>query len=264
MVMDRSDKSKMVKRIVLKVGTSTLTQGTSRISRGKIEDIALQIKELTPENEIILVSSGAIAAAKQYASISNLGSVEAKQALAAIGQVHLMRLYQEVFSDYQLPVSQCLLTYYDFNNEDSKLNIVNTINTLLSFEYIPIINENDTVATDEIKFGDNDKLAAMTAVLCGAQKLILASDIRGLYDKDPKLNSDARFIHEIQDLNSVIANLSDSKSSQGSGGMKSKLEAAQIAQKAHIPTWIVDGSTRNFLVDVLNEEGEFTRITTMT
>ena len=175
-----------MKRVVLKIGTSTLTQGTERISRGKIEDIANQIKVLSDEYEIILVSSGAIAAAKQVVNMRKTGSVEVKQALAAIGQVHLMRIFQEVFSDYGIPVSQCLLTYYDFKNEDSRDNIINTVEALLKFGYLPIINENDTVATDEIMFGDNVKLAALTAVLCQADLLVLATDINGLFSADPK------------------------------------------------------------------------------
>lgn len=249
-----------MKRIVLKVGTSTLTQGTSRISRGKVEDLAVQIKALSEEYGIILVSSGAIAAAKQFSQMNNRGTIEAKQALAAIGQVHLMRIYQEIFSDYNIPVSQCLLTYFDFKNEDSKSNIINTIDALLEFRYLPIINENDTVATDEIKFGDNDKLAALTAVLCKAELLVLATDITGLYNEDPKVNPAAEHIKEVRDLGKYIDSVSHSKSSQGSGGMRSKLEAAQIAQSSGIPTWIVNGSTNNFLIEALENRTEFTKV----
>ena len=247
-------------KIVLKVGSSTLTQGTSIISRGKVEDLAIQITSLRNDHEIILVSSGAIAAARQLESINNLASLEAKQALAAIGQVHLMRIYQEVFSDYKIRVAQCLLTYYDFKNEDSKSNIVNTIDTLLRFGYLPVINENDTVATDEIKFGDNDKLAALTAVLCKADLLVLATDTSGLYSADPKQHQDAILIKEVKELDQFIQGVSDSKSVQGSGGMKSKLEAAQIAQESKIPTWIIDGNPSGFLIDALKNEVEFTKI----
>lgn len=249
-----------MKRIVLKIGTSTLTQGSTRISRGKIEDIANQIKALSDSYEIILVSSGAIAAAKQIVNMRKTGSIEVKQALAAIGQVHLMRIFQEVFSDYDIPVSQCLLTYYDFKNDESKDNIINTVEALLKFNYLPIINENDTVATDEIMFGDNDKLAALTAVLCSADLLVLATDISGLYSADPKMNPSAELIEEVSDLNPYINSITDSKSDQGSGGMKSKLEAARIAQKQGVPTWILNGGRSDFLIHAIQNEVPFTKV----
>ena len=250
-----------VKRIILKIGTSTLTQGTNRISRGKLEDIANQVSVLSKNNiEIILVSSGAIAAARQVVNLRNAGSIEVKQALASIGQVHLMRLFQEIFSDHDIPVSQCLLTYYDFKNEESRTNIVSTIETLLSHGFLPIINENDTVATDEIMFGDNDKLAALTAVLCKADVLVLATDIDGLFNNDPKSDPQARLITEVEDLAPHIANVGDSKSDQGSGGMRSKLESARLAQEHGIPTWIVHGGTTDFLVKALDNEISYTRI----
>ena len=250
------------KRIVLKIGTSTLTQGSSRISRGKIEDIANQIQQLTEAgHQIILVSSGAIAAARQVVKMRNSGSIKVKQALASIGQVQLMKIYQEVFSDYDIPVSQCLLTYYDFKNQDSKENIINTIEALLQFNFLPIINENDTVATDEIMFGDNDKLAALTAVLCKADLLVLATDTDGLYNSDPKSNPDARLIEEVSDLQVHINQVGEGKSDQGSGGMKSKLVAAQIAQEASVSTWILNGSQPDFLIKALGQESKFTKVT---
>jgi len=249
-----------VKRIVLKVGTSTLTRDTPRISRGKLEDIASQIQELRKEYEIILVSSGAIAAAKQVVELRNAGSIQEKQALASIGQVYLMKIIQEVFTDYNLAVSQCLLTYYDFKNEESRVNISGTLEALLKYGFLPVINENDTVATDEIKFGDNDKLAALTAVLCKADLLVLATDIDGLYSEDPKKDSQATFITSVNDIKQHLGNISDSKSSQGSGGMKSKLVAAQIARDGKVPTWIVNGRHPNFLIKALNDEIKFTKV----
>lgn len=249
-----------MKRIVLKVGTSTLTRDTPRISRGKLEDLAAQIQNLKEDYEIILVSSGAIAAAKQVVELRNAGTIEEKQALASIGQVYLMKIIQEVFTDYDLPVAQCLLTYYDFNNEDSRKNISGTLETLLRFGFLPVVNENDTVATDEIKFGDNDKLAALTAVLWKADLLVLATDIDGLYSADPKKDNRAEFITSVNDLTPHLANVSDSKSDQGSGGMKSKLVAAQIAQEGGIPTWIVNGSSDNFLTKVLQGQIPCTKV----
>ena len=250
----------MKERIVLKIGTSTLTQGTNKISRGKIEDIVLQMQQLQKDYDIILVTSGAIAAAHQFVKIQKGEAIEVKQALAAIGQLHLMRLYQEVCQDHDVKIAQCLLTYHDFNNQDARANIRNTIDTLLSFGYIPVINENDTVATDEIKFGDNDRLAALTAVLCQSSLLVLATDTDGVYDSDPKTNPGAQLLNSIPDIQSIINSVSDSKSSQGSGGMKSKLEAALLSQQNNIPTWIINGIESNFLLSAMKGNYKYTAI----
>ena len=201
----------MKKRIVLKIGSSTLTQGSNRISRGKIEDIALQLQLLKEEYEIILVSSGAIAAAHQFVEHQEGAKIEVKQALAAIGQLHLMRIFQEVCSDHSIPIAQCLLTYHDFNNEDAQNNIRNTIDTLLNFGYTPFINENDTVATDEIKFGDNDKLAALTSILTQSSLLVLATDLDGLYNQDPKTHRSAQLIESVRNLQPLIDSIEPSK-----------------------------------------------------
>ena len=251
-----------MKRIVVKIGTSTLTAGTDRISRGKIEDIALQISQLKKDYQIILVTSGAIAAARQFSNIKTNGDVQIKQALAAIGQLQLMRMYQEIFRDYQLNMAQCLLTYYDFNYQESRNNIKGTIETLLENNFIPVINENDTVATDEIKFGDNDKLAALAAVLLGVDTLILATDINGLYTADPKSNPNAQIIAEVSDLSTISSYISDTKSKQGSGGMRSKIEAAEIAQNGQVETWILNGGNTNFIRRALEEDTQFTKILT--
>jgi len=251
-----------LKRLVVKIGTSTLTAGTDRISRGKIEDIALQISQLKKDYQIILVTSGAIAAARQFSNIKINDDVQIKQALAAIGQLQLMRMYQEIFRDYQLDMAQCLLTYYDFNNQESRNNIKGTIETLLENNFIPVINENDTVATDEIKFGDNDKLAALTAVLLRVDTLILATDTDGLYTADPKSNANTQIIAEVSDLSSVSNYISDTKSKQGSGGMRSKIEAAEIAQNGLVETWILNGGNTNFIKRALDENIQFTKIKT--
>ena len=134
------------------------------------------------------------------------------------------------------------------------------VETLLEFGFIPVINENDTVATDEIMFGDNDKLAALTAVLCKADLLILASDIEGLYDLDPKIYPDAKLIQKVKDPKVHMGHVTGTKSEQGSGGMKSKLVAAEIAQKHKIPTWILNGGTREFLKKALAKDMIYTEI----
>lgn len=250
-------------KLVLKIGSSTLTQGTDRISRGKIEDIAKAIRDNGQAYDIILVSSGAIAAARQFLKLDNKIGLKEKQAMAAIGQVHLMRIYYEVFKDFGISMSQCLLSYYDLSNPTSCENVRNTIRTLLDFGYVPIINENDTVATEEIQFGDNDKLAAMVANLVGANKLVLVTDTNGVYDKDPKIFNDAKLLTEILDPSSVLSKMTETKSTLGSGGMKSKLIAAQWAQLHGIETLIVNGNNSNFLSDALEGRSSFTKVSVL-
>ena len=236
------------KRILLKLGSNTLTKETNHISRGKIEDIGIQIAALQDDYEFIIVSSGAIAAAKQFVKLENQDKdVFVKQALASIGQPHLMRIYQENFSDLGLLISQCLLSYSDFEKEQSKVNIVNTINVLVKNNYIPIINENDTVATDEIRFGDNDKLAALTAVLLNVDILIIATNTNGIYTKTSINDAAPETISIVTDLKVLEKEIGDSKSSHGTGGMQSKIEASAIAKAANIETWIVNGLEDNFI-----------------
>ena len=197
------------KRILLKVGSNTLTKETDNISRGKIEDIAKQIAKFKHTYEFIIVSSGAIAVAKQFVKLeSKHEEVFVKQALASIGQPHLIRIYQEIFREYGLLSSQCLLSYSDFEKKESKINIVNTINVLVQNNYIPIINENDTVATDEIKFGDNDKLAALTATLLNVDLLIIATNTNGIYTKESIKNKVPITIKEVTNIEALKKKLS--------------------------------------------------------
>jgi glutamate 5-kinase len=249
--MDKQDKPKLL----LKIGTATLTKGKDKISRAKLEDIAIQVAELRLKYDIILVCSGAIAAAKQFIKLEKIGSqLKEKQALAAIGQPFLMRLLQESFRDQGIPVGQCLLSYSDFDNETSKENIVNTISVLLKNGILPIINENDTTATEEIKFGDNDKLSALTAVLLKIDLLILATNTYGVYD-DNKVT-----ISIIEDISLVRKYINSNFSNQGTGGMTSKLSAAEIAQKSNIESWIVNGHENNFLLNALNNVSKYSQI----
>jgi glutamate 5-kinase len=248
-------------RILLKVGTSTLTRGTDSISRGKIEDIGRQIVKLQDQYEFILVSSGAIAVAKQFVNLEGNGqTINEKQALAAIGQPHLMRIIQESFRELRLLTAQCLLTYHDFDNPTSRDNITNTIEVLLKNGYIPVINENDTVATEEIQFGDNDKLAALASELLNVDLLVMATNTYGVYDADPSASNDFATIELLSDAESLIKDLRDTKSNQGSGGMKSKIQAAAIAQKAGIETWLVNGSEEDFLIKAMEREVLFTKV----
>ena len=245
----------MKKRLVLKIGTSTLTGGTKLISRGKVEDIGRQILTLRDEYDIVLVSSGAIAAAKQRINIMDSRKlVESKQAMAAIGQPLLMRIYHEIYADFGIKTAQCLMTYRDFENETSRTNTLNTINELIKYEYVPIINENDTTAVEEIILGDNDKLSALVAVLINADLLVIASDIDGVFDKNPHVHPDAKLICEISNIDEAKSLVEERNSDLGTGGMNSKLEAAMICRKENIETWIVGGARNNFLVDALADK----------
>ena len=249
------------KRILLKIGSNTLTKETDNISRGKIEDIANQIAKLKDTCEFIIVSSGAIAVAKQFVKLeSKQEEVFVKQALASIGQPHLIRIYQEIFREYGLLSSQCLLSYSDFEKNESKTNIVNTINVLVNNNYIPIINENDTVATDEIKFGDNDKLAALTASLLEVDLFVIATNTNGIYTKASIENGEPKTIKEVVDFEELKAEVVNSKSTHGSGGMQSKIEAASVTKKANIETWIVNGLEDNFIVNAMENKVPFTKI----
>ena len=250
----------MKSKIVVKLGTSTLTAGTNKISRGKIEDIARQIEKLKDSYDIILVSSGAIATARQFVNIKSWDNiVRSKQALSAIGQPKLMQIYSEVFGDFDLKIAQCLMTYRDFENEVSRLNTRNTINELLTHNFIPVINENDTVAVEELILGDNDKLSALVANLVDADKLIIASDIDGLFDKNPKLYPDARLISEISDLEKLGQFIEEKDNGLGTGGMTSKISAIKICFEKRIVVYIVNGSKPNFIEDSLNEKIPFTK-----
>ena len=249
--MARLDKPKLL----LKLGTATLTKDKDKISRAKLEDIATQVHQLRDGYDLILVSSGAIAAAKQFIKLEKMGTdIVEKQALAAIGQPFLMKMIYESFRDFDIPIGQCLLSYSDFNNATSRNNIVNTIEALLSNNICPVINENDTTATEEIKFGDNDKLSAMVACLLHVEKLILASNTYGIYDRHGVT------IPVVKNIDEVRKYIDPVKSHQGTGGMISKLDATALAQAQKIETWIVNGHEDNFLIRALNNESRFTTI----
>jgi glutamate 5-kinase len=247
-------------KIVIKIGTSTLTMGTDRISRGKIEDIARQIVKMKDQYDIVLVSSGAIATARQFVNISGWENlVASKQAMSAIGQPKLMQLYSEVFSDFGIKIAQCLMTYRDFENQESRKNTFNTIYELLQHRYIPIINENDTVGVEELILGDNDKLSALVAALMKADKLIIASDTDGLFDKNPHLHKDARLIEEVNDLSNLPSYIEEKQNGLGTGGMSSKLQAVKICLAENVEVCLTNGYTHFFIEKTLNNQVKYTR-----
>jgi len=250
----------MKKKLIIKIGTSTLTAGTNRISFAVIESMARQIVELKKEYEVVVVSSGAIATARQFVEINGFHrNVDSKQAMAAIGQTKLMELYDTIFSTFGLNIAQILLTYRDFENPVANENTRNTIKRLWQADYIPIVNENDTVSIEEIVLGDNDKLSALVAVITEANLLILVSDIDGIFNRNPHLHPDARLITEVSDLSSIRDCVEEKESTLGTGGMSSKLNAADICMRNGVEMWIVNGQRANYIIRALGNGIPFTR-----
>lgn len=252
-----------VKRIVVKVGTSSLTyEETGNISFSQIDNLARQISDLKNKGyEVILVSSGAIASGLTRLKMKiDKNEISNKQALACIGQSFLIELYNKFFLDYGYTVGQLLLTKYIFDNKTSYLNAQNTITRMLSLGIIPIINENDAISIDEIKLGDNDNLSSLVAILSNADLLILLSDIDGLYDKDPHIFKDAKLIKSIkaQDLGD-LSSYSDSKSKVGTGGILTKLKACVNASNHNIKSIIANSRTKNILNLIIENKDIGTR-----
>jgi glutamate 5-kinase len=249
--------------LVLKIGSSTLTAGSNRISRGKIEDIARQISDLHARFNVIIVSSGAIATAKHFIDVNNWKASEQameRQSLSAIGQPLLMQIYNEIFRDFGIRSAQCLVTYRDFDNKEAQKNILKTLKDLYQNNFVTIINENDTIAIDEIEFGDNDQLSAYVAKLLDADILMLASDVDGLFDKNPQKNKEAQLIPLVTDIRDCKQFIDEKSNSQlGTGGMTSKILAAEICSHSSSQVWIVNGGKNNFILDAINNKIKFTK-----
>lgn len=245
------------KRVVVKVGTSTLTHESGQINIRRIEKLVQVLADIRNSGrEVILVSSGAIAVGVGKLHLQQKpADTPSKQAAAAIGQCELMYLYDKLFGEYNHVVSQVLLTRDILEEEERKRNVVNTFQKLLEFDSIPIVNENDTTAVEEIEFGDNDTLSAIVAVLCGADALIILSDIDGLYDGDPRQNPTAKLIEEVYTVDDrILALAGGAGSSRGTGGMITKIRAAQIACGAGIHMIIMNGSDPLDLYKVFDGE----------
>lgn len=237
-------------RIVFKVGTSTLTHNSGKLNLNLIEKIVRQLADLKYQGkEVLLVTSGAVGAGLGILGYKEKPkTIPEKQACAAVGQGVLVHIYEKIFSEYGENVAQLLLTRADMNNRNRFLNARNTLLTLLNRGVIPVINENDTVAVEEIKFGDNDTLAALVAGLVDADLLILLSDIDGLYTGDPNKDKDASLINVVKEIDENIENLAGGAGSKfGTGGMATKISAAKIAINAGIPMVITNGSKTEML-----------------
>src|SRR5579862_897155 len=220
-----------MKRIVIKVGTSTLTDGSGPPDREYIRVLVAQIAaQVELGRSVILVSSGAIRAGMDRLRISGRPrTIPQKQAAAAVGQGLLMQIYSEAFAEHGLTVAQLLMTRDDFRERSRYVNACNTVSALLKFGAIPIVNENDTTAVDEIRFGDNDTLAALVASLADADALLLLSDVEGLYDKNPSQFADAKLIPTVEKIDKAVEQLAGGAASGvGTGGMRTKIAAAKI------------------------------------
>ena len=241
-------------RIVIKVGTSTLAHSTGMLNIRRVEQLCKVLSDLkNAGNEIVLVSSGAIGM-----GVGKLGMRErptdmpGKQAAAAVGQCELMYIYDKLFSEYHHTVAQLLLTGSDIENEQRRKNFHNTLFRLLELGALPILNENDTIATEEIVIGDNDTLAAIVAESVRADLLVLLSDIDGLYTADPHADTDAKLISRVEAITpEILALAGESGSCLGTGGMATKLRAAQRVNAAGIDMVIANGSDPDILYQIV-------------
>ncbi len=249
-------------RIVIKVGTSTLAHATGQLNIRRVELLCKVMSDLkNAGHEVILVSSGAIGMGVGKLSLKERPSdMATKQAAAAVGQCELMYTYDKLFSEYHHTVAQILLTGADLRDDERCENFHRTLFRLLELGALPIINENDTVATDEISIGDNDSLGAIVAVNANADMLILLSDIDGLYDADPRSNPDARLIARVDAVtDEVLALAGGAGSSLGTGGMATKLHAAQLTVAEGIDMVIANGADPTVLYRIVDGEAVGTR-----
>ena len=230
--------------IIIKIGSSLLVDKNKKIRKKWLSSFAKDIKELKNENKnIVIVSSGAIALGCKKINYNKKSiKLDKSQAIASIGQIELMNLFSQTFAKYKLNISQILLTLEDTEERRRSLNAKRTFENLFELGFIPVVNENDTIATSEIKYGDNDRLASRVAQISNADALILLSDVDGLYTKNPKVFKDAKLIKKVEDLNKDLKHIYiKGVNEYGSGGMQTKIEAAKICQLAGSAMAIANG-----------------------
>lgn len=252
-----SDLIKESRKIVIKIGSNVLSDDNGAVNREVLHNIVEQVNTLIENHkQVIMVSSGAgICGVGAINKWSRRGDMNYKQALCAIGQVELMMAYKEYFGDYGIHVGQILLTREDFLDPHRTLNIRNALFTLVDEGVVPIINENDSVSVDEIKIGDNDTLGAHAANLWNADALIVLSDINGVYDKDPKAEADAKLIEEVSDIDRLLSDIDiGEKSSFGTGGIATKIEAARLVNKYGISMILLNGKKPDIIKKAWNGE----------
>ena len=255
--MNTREQIKDAKRIVVKVGTSTLLYPNGKINLYRIEHLARELSDLASQGrEVILVTSGAIGAGMVRMGLSERpDSMQEKQALASVGQVLLMHLYDKFFTEYGQVAGQVLLTKENFANHNQYINARNTLMAMLKNGIIPVINENDAVTVAEVKIGDNDTLSATVAAIVDADVLIILSDIDGVYDANPQTHPEAKLLSEIKEITSgVEAMAGGAGSAVGTGGMATKIEAAKIATAAGVTMFIASGGENGMLGRIIAGE----------
>ncbi|WP_428811270.1 glutamate 5-kinase [Vibrio makurazakiensis] len=258
----QSGTTMQAKTVVVKLGTSVLTGGTLALDRAHMVELVRQCAELKKQgHSVVMVSSGAIAAGREHLGYPALpNSMASKQLLAAVGQSQLIQAWESLFAIYGLKIGQMLLTRADLDDRERFLNARDTINALVENDIIPIVNENDAVATSEIKVGDNDNLSALVGILCGADKLLLLTDQKGLFTADPRKDPNAELIKEVKTIDDTLRKIAgDSGTTLGTGGMATKLQAADIARRAGIEVIIAAGSAENVVFDSLSDDPQGTR-----
>ena len=249
---------KSAKRIVIKVGTSTLTYETGAVNIRRVEHFVKVLSDLANSGkEVILVTSGAISVgASKLGWRERPSDTPGRQAAAAVGQLELMYIYDNLFSNYNHAVAQVLLTKDVVDDDLKRRNVVNTFQRLLQHGAIPIINENDTVSVEELEggnIGDNDTLSAIVAQLTEADALVIMSDFEGLFDDNPRTNPNAKLIPRVEHIDDYIESVATgSGSSRGTGGMSTKIQAARLMEAAHIDMAIVSGSNPDCLYDLFD------------
>ncbi|OOF46452.1 glutamate 5-kinase [Rodentibacter trehalosifermentans] len=252
------------KTIVVKFGTSTLTQGSLKLNSPHMMEIVRQIAQLHHEGfRIVIVTSGAIAAGRHYLNHPALPStIASKQLLAAVGQSQLIQAWERLFAIYDIHIGQILLTRADIEDRERFLNARDTLHALLDNQIIPVVNENDAVATAEIKVGDNDNLSALVAILVQAEQLYLLTDQQGLFDSDPRKNPEAKLIPVVDKITAHIRSIAGgSGTTLGTGGMSTKIIAADVATRSGIETIIAPGNRSNVIVDLAHEQDIGTKFT---
>lgn len=250
------------KTVVVKLGTSVLTGGSLALNKAHMVELVRQCAELKKlGHSVVMVSSGAIAAGREHLGYPALpNSMASKQLLAAVGQSQLIQVWESLFAIYGLKIGQMLLTRADLEDRERFLNARDTINALVENDIIPVVNENDAVATSEIKVGDNDNLSALVGILCGADKLLLLTDQRGLFTADPRKDPNAELIREVTTIDETLRKIAGgSGTTLGTGGMATKLQAADIARRAGIEVIIAAGSAENVVFDSLSDTPQGTR-----
>lgn len=254
-MMNFRDNLKFKQRIVVKIGTSSLSYPNGKLNYPRLEKLAMVLSDLmNSDKEVVIVSSGAVGVGAGRLKMQEPPeALVPRQALAAIGQAELIRIYQKSFDDYNQLVAQVLLTRDGLEDDERKNNARNTLNEIMKMKIIPIINENDTISTAEIQFGDNDNLSAKVAVLLNAGLLIILTDIDGLYSKDPKNNQSAEIISVVTEFTDEIGQLGiNSTSTFSRGGMATKLQAAKYCMENGVDVAIINGNDPRNILNVIS------------